>query len=97
MITVYHGSVIPVKLPIAKAGRENLDFGQGFYVTGIKEQAEMWAFRIGRQQQEIPLLNIYQFDLEQAITSFSYLKFSDYDQEWLDFIVKSRKGQKTMG
>lgn len=30
MITIYHGSVITVKQPIAKAGRENLDFGQGF-------------------------------------------------------------------
>ena len=94
MITVYHGSVITVKQPIAKAGRENLDFGQGFYVTDIKEQAERWAFRIGRQQQEIPLLNIYQLDLDEVITDFSYLKFSRYDEEWLDFIVKSRKGLK---
>ena len=94
MITIYHGSVITVKQPIAKAGRENLDFGQGFYVTDIKEQAERWAFRIGRQQQEIPLLNIYQLDLDEVITDFSYLKFSRYDEEWLDFIVKSRKGLK---
>lgn len=94
MITVYHGSVITVKQPIAKAGHENLDFGQGFYVTDIKEQAERWAFRIGRQQQEIPLLNIYQLDLDEVITDFSYLKFSRYDEEWLDFIVKSRKGLK---
>ena len=36
MITVYHGSVITVKQPIAKAGHENLDFGQCFYVTEIK-------------------------------------------------------------
>ena len=82
MITVYHGSVITVKQPIAKAGHENLDFGQGFYVTDIK------------QQQEIPLLNIYQLDLDEVITDFSYLKFSRYDEEWLDFIVKSRKGLK---
>lgn len=65
---------------IAKAGHENLDFGQGFYVTDIKEQAERWAFRIGRQQQEIPLLNIYQLDLDEVITDFSYLKFSRYDE-----------------
>lgn len=50
MITVYHGSVITVKQPIAKAGRENLDFGQGFYVTDIKEQAERWAFRVANDR-----------------------------------------------
>lgn len=94
MIPVYHGSLLTVKQPIAKAGRENLDFGQGFYVTDIKEQAERWAFRIGRQQKRVPLLNIYQLDLERTTTQFSYLKFPNYDEEWLDFIVKSRKGQK---
>lgn len=52
MLTVYHGSTIQVDSPIAKAGRENLDFGQGFYVTDIKEQAERWALRIGRQFQK---------------------------------------------
>ena len=46
MLTVYHGSITKVDYPIAKAGRENLDFGQGFYITNIREQAERWAFRI---------------------------------------------------
>lgn len=46
MLTVYHGSTVQVTAPIAKAGRENLDFGQGFYITDIREQAERWASRI---------------------------------------------------
>ena len=32
-----------VQNPLAKAGRENLDFGKGFYVTNIHEQARRWA------------------------------------------------------
>ena len=94
MLTVYHGSIVQVNAPIAKAGRENLDFGQGFYITDIKEQAERWAFRIGRQAQETPLLNIYQLDIEYIKKEFRYLKFDKYNQEWLEFIVKSRKGEK---
>lgn len=43
MITFYHGSYTEVQQPLAKAGRRNLDFGQGFYLTNIKEQAEAWA------------------------------------------------------
>ena len=28
---VYHGSIQEVRFPLAKIGRSNLDFGQGFY------------------------------------------------------------------
>lgn len=94
MHTVYHGSTIQVRTPIAKAGRENLDFGQGFYITDIKEQAERWAIRIGRQLQETPILNIYKLDMEYIKKEYRYLKLDKYDQQWLDFIVKSRKGEK---
>lgn len=45
MITLYHGSNIEVNTPFAKAGRKNLDFGQGFYLTKIKEQAIKDGFR----------------------------------------------------
>ena len=94
MLTVYHGSITKVDYPIAKAGRENLDFGQGFYITNIREQAERWAFRIGRQLQESPILNIYELDIERIEKEYRYLIFKKYDQQWLEFIVKSRKGEK---
>lgn len=38
MLTVYHGSTIQVSSPIVKAGRENFDFGQDFYVTKLKSK-----------------------------------------------------------
>lgn len=42
---VYHGSKIIVKEPLVGVGRQNLDFGQGFYVTDLKEQAVSWVSR----------------------------------------------------
>lgn len=42
-IEVYHGSVVKVETPICHIGRENLDFGRGFYLTDIREQAVRWA------------------------------------------------------
>ncbi|GEM_PF-6270857 len=33
---VYHGAVQVVKEPLVHVGRENLDFGKGFYVTDIR-------------------------------------------------------------
>ena len=65
-----------------------------FYITNIREQAERWAFRIGRQLQESPILNIYELDIERIEKEYRSLKFKKYDQQWLEFIVKSRKGEK---
>lgn len=45
-IIVYHGGTEFVDKPDCKRGRKNLDFGQGFYVTDICDQAVKWAFSI---------------------------------------------------
>ena len=42
---VYHGSTAVVENPLVGAGRNNLDFGCGFYVTDLEEQAISWASR----------------------------------------------------
>ncbi|RGY94107.1 DUF3990 domain-containing protein [Parabacteroides sp. AM58-2XD] len=40
---VYHGSYCRVKRPELTFSREKLDFGKGFYITPIREQAERWS------------------------------------------------------
>lgn len=93
MIKVFHGSIIEVSKPMVVLGRPNLDFGQGFYVTDLQEQAERWAKRMGIRRLTSPVLNIYEFDFEYAISTYNYIKFDAYDKEWLDFIVGNRKGK----
>ena len=39
MRKVYHGSTHIIERPLCHVGRDNLDFGKGFYVTNIKKQA----------------------------------------------------------
>ena len=46
MITLYHGSSAKVEAPLVHLGRTDLDFGQGFYLTQLKEHAEAWAIII---------------------------------------------------
>ena len=94
MITVFHGSVVEVSKPLVILGRKNLDFGQGFYVTDIKEQAVRWATRMATRRLSAPVLNTYTFDREEARDNYRYLRFEAYDKAWLDFIVASRKGQQ---
>ena len=45
MLTVYHGATCIIEKPLCHIGRDNLDFGKGFYVTNLKEQAISWATR----------------------------------------------------
>lgn len=96
MKTLYHGSYLEVSQPLAKAGRKNLDFGHGFYLTIIKEQAEAWARIIAsRKGRSIkPVVSIFQFDEEKAkVDGIRFKVFDAYDIEWLDYVVDCRKGK----
>ena len=46
---VYHASSVIVENPDTIHSREYLDFGQGFYITTIREQAEKYAQRFLRR------------------------------------------------
>lgn len=92
---LYHGSYLKVESPQVVIGRKNLDFGQGFYLTALQQQAEDWAQIISSRKGEevVPYLNIYDFDLETALSDgYRHLNFTDYNVEWLEFIVNNRKG-----
>lgn len=92
-ITVYHGGTEYVKAPLCHIGRPNLDFGQGFYVTDIEEQAYRWAVTIAARRKAMPLVNVYLLDRDAIISEARCKIFKAYDREWLDFIVASRSGQ----
>lgn len=89
---VYHGTTMIVDAPLTGIGRRNLDFGLGFYVTDIEEQAISWATRpVNGGKPNI--LNKYELDIEALLSSdYRYKKFDAYDSEWLDFVVENRRG-----
>ncbi len=92
---LYHGSYISVPEPLTGVGRRELDFGPGFYVTNIREQAERWAQRVCViRAVETPIISTYEFDEARLPASARRLRLEHYDQEWLDFIVKSRRGEE---
>lgn len=93
MITVFHGSFMEVSKPLVALSRPNLDFGQGFYITDLQQQAERWASRMATRRFAQPVLNVYDFDVDAAKKEYRYLKFESYDKAWLDFIVANRKGK----
>ena len=95
MRKVYHGAIQEIAAPLVHVGRDNLDFGKGFYVTDIKNQAKTWAEIKSRYLMDAKAyISEYLFDYDNAVKEFIYKKFEKYDKEWLHFIVDSRDGIK---
>lgn len=92
-VMVYHGSTERVENPICGFGRKNLDFGQGFYVTNLREQAVAWANNMARNRKQAALLNRYRLDRDTILEVAKCKVFKAYDEEWLRFIVGNRSGE----
>jgi hypothetical protein len=72
--------------------RHGRDFGRGFYVTSLLEQAKTMAERVARWKRTIPVVT--EFELDEFIfidRDLKILRFDDYSDAWLDFVVFNRK------
>ena len=87
---VYHGSYTEIIRPHLNYSRHNLDFGKGFYVTTIQEQADKWAVRKGRISNKAPVVSVYEFE----IIGLKILSFNGYSVEWLDFVAENRAAEQ---
>lgn len=88
---LYHGSYLEVKSPDLEHSRKNVDFGCGFYLTPIYEQAVKWCEKFKRRGKN-GIVSRYEFD-EKAYQELKILKFDSYSEEWLDFILTCRSGK----
>jgi hypothetical protein len=88
---VYHGSYTLVSLIDLSKCEKHKDFGQGFYVTKYRRQAEEWAKKIGHKHDTAGVVTEFEF-FESAFNSWNYrvLRFDDYSEIWLDFVVLNR-------
>ena len=82
---IYHGSYTSVQTPEIIKGKFTKDFGEGFYCTELKRQAEKWAKRY-----DTPVVSIYEYN---PLEELNILCFDDMTDEWLDFIVACRSGK----
>ena len=88
---VFHGSYTEIETVDLRKCQANKDFGMGFYVTKIRKQAEEWAEIIGKVNGTVGVVTEYRF-YERAFTeeSLKTLRFSEYSEEWFDFIILNR-------
>jgi hypothetical protein len=89
---LYHGSFTAIPNPDLAFSRDTTDFGKGFYTTTIQFQAEKWAARYKRRQG-VGVVSLYEIDEDELRKNVSLLEFDTYSVEWLDFIIKCRRGE----
>lgn len=89
---LYHGSNIAIDNINLAMCRPYKDFGQGFYLTDIEEQAEKMAIRVARIYGEKPIVNIY--EIEDNFKDLKNLKIKDFGiqttEEWARFVMNNR-------
>jgi len=94
---VYHGSYTKIDRIDFRKCRPYRDFGRGFYVTKIREQAQYWAERKGRLNNSDAFVTEYEF-VEAAFDNWelNVRRFHGYTESWLDFIVLNRDTSGTV-
>jgi len=93
---VFHGSYMEIESIDLSKCQANKDFGRGFYVTKFKKQAEEWAEIIGKVHKTVGVVTEFIF-YERAFTeeTLQVLRFSEYNNEWFDFIILNRNLEST--
>lgn len=89
---LYHGSNMRVNKPDLTRSKPFKDFGQGFYLSADKEQAQEQAFsKVDQLKTGEPIVNEFLFD-EVNMTSgeFRVKIFEDYNVEWAEFVLMNR-------
>lgn len=96
MMKLYHGSNVEIDVIDLGRGRRGKDFGQGFYLSADRSQAQLMAERtVGREETGKATLTTYLFD--DCVFSFSSdLKvkvFKEYSVEWAEFVMMNRRNR----
>ena len=90
---LYHGSNIVIDSINLAMCRPYKDFGQGFYLTDLEEQAEKMATRVSKIYGGFPVVNIYEIDDDfRELIYFIYTKYEfSYKEEMLYCLILANK------
>ena len=93
MMTLYHGSNVNIDKIDLNRCHPDKDFGRGFYLTDIREQAEQMALRRTHIVGEgTPLISTFTFDEDSLQDgSLSVKLFEEPSEEWALFVLENRK------
>lgn len=92
---LYHGSNMAIREIDFSKCRPYKDFGQGFYLTEIEEQASQMARRTTSIYGGNPIVTYFEFD-KKALedSSLSIKVFEEPNEEWALFVMANRSRQR---
>ena len=89
---LYHGSNLVIESINLAMCRPYKDFGRGFYLTDMKEQAEKMAVRVSRIYGGSPVVNA--FEIPDSFRENDGVKIKDFGiettEEWARFVMNNR-------
>lgn len=89
---LYHGSNVVIESINLAMCRPYKDFGKGFYLTDIEEQAKQMAKRVSRIYGGSPVINT--FEIQDDFRKISDIKIKDFGiqttEEWAKFVMNNR-------
>ena len=89
---IYHGSNTDINNINLAMCRPYKDFGRGFYLTELKEQAGKMATRVARIYGGLPIINA--FEIEDDFHNTTDLNIKDFgketSEEWARFVMNNR-------
>ena len=89
---LYHGSNVDICDINLSMCRPYKDFGRGFYLTDIKQQAEKMEERVSRIYGGITVLNV--FEISDDYTTVPDIVIKDFGtqttEEWAKFVMNNR-------
>jgi len=85
---LYHGSNIEIQQINLTMCRPYKDFGQGFYLTTIKQQAIKMAQRVSRIYGGIPIVTIYEYINDRD--GLNMKTFDKPTESWARFVLNNR-------
>jgi hypothetical protein len=85
---LYHGSNHDFSVVDLSKSKDKRDFGKGFYMTTIKNQAYEWAVKQFKRFGGAGII-VYEFELS-AIDDLKIKKFDELSKEWLEFVMENR-------
>ena len=89
---LYHGSNVVIESINLAMCRPYKDFGKGFYLTDIEEQAKQMAKRVSRIYGGSPVVNT--FEIQDDFRKMSDIEIKDFGlqttEEWAKFVMNNR-------
>jgi len=81
MMVLYNGSNVAVDSPRIIQSERTLDFGDGFYTTTNREQAEVFAKKVfARRKTGVATISVYEMDFESARSELRILHFGSPEE-----------------